>query len=374
VREFAGVDLAALRAENELLKRQAAEQKAVAPKTATEEQPTTELNQARAQLAALQSERDLLRLEKSALENQLAQTAAAPPPAVVPASLTATPDRAEAARIQTLEAERDELQAKLNSANKALASNKSRKSSARVRELEKELTSFRARVEVLEAKPVPYTAQELALFRSPAPKVATNTAAVAASVKSLPPETAALIGEAHRYFSTRQFDKAEDAYRRALSLDDHNGPALTEMAVVQIQLDKLNDAEQSVRTALAVTPESAYGLATLGHVKFRQGKTDDAFEALSRAAQLDPNNAEIQNLLGLVLNQKGLRAPAETALRKALQLDPGNRDAHHNLAVIYAAQNPPALELARWHYQKALAAGMSKNPDLEKVLNAPKSN
>jgi hypothetical protein len=28
------------------------------------------------------------------------------------------------------------------------------------------------------------------------------------------------------------------------------------------------------------------------------------------------------------------------------------------------------VELARWHYEKALAAGVPANPDLEKMLNA----
>ncbi|MDB6039426.1 MAG: Tetratricopeptide 2 repeat protein, partial [Verrucomicrobiales bacterium] len=37
-------------------------------------------------------------------------------------------------------------------------------------------------------------------------------------------------------------------------------------------------------------------------------------------------------------------------------------------AVIYATQQPPALELARYHYQKALNAGHPKNPQLEAML------
>ena len=60
---------------------------------------------------------------------------------------------------------------------------------------------------------------------------------------------------------------------------------------------------------------------------------------------------------------------AETALRKAIQLDPNYAAAHNNLAVIYLSQQPPLVELARWHYQKALDAGQPRNPDLEKALD-----
>ncbi len=56
-------------------------------------------------------------------------------------------------------------------------------------------------------------------------------------------------------------------------------------------------------------------------------------------------------------------------MRKAIQLDPAYGSAHNNLAVIYATQPQPSLELARWHYQKALAAGHARNVELEKMLD-----
>jgi len=124
---------------------------------------------------------------------------------------------------------------------------------------------------------------------------------------------------------------------------------------------------------VALAPEDAYSLAVLGRLKFRQQQYDESLEALSRAAQIEPQNAVIQNYLGVTLSQKGMRAPAETALRKAVQLQPGYAEAHHNLAVAYATQHPPLLELAKWHYQKALAAGGAKSPELEKMLQPKKA-
>jgi hypothetical protein len=37
--------------------------------------------------------------------------------------------------------------------------------------------------------------------------------------------------------------------------------------------------------------------------------------------------------------------------------------------VIYANEKPPSIELARYHYNKAVALGQPGNPDLEKMLN-----
>jgi Tfp pilus assembly protein PilF len=63
-----------------------------------------------------------------------------------------------------------------------------------------------------------------------------------------------------------------------------------------------------------------------------------------------------------------MRIPAEAALRKAIELDPSYAGAHVNLAVVYITQQPPAVELARLHYQKALAEGAPRNADLEKMI------
>jgi Flp pilus assembly protein TadD len=122
-----------------------------------------------------------------------------------------------------------------------------------------------------------------------------------------------------------------------------------------------------------LAPDDAYSLFVLGRLKFGQKKYDEAIDAFSRAAKLDPQDAQIQNFLGLALSEKGLRGPAETALRRAIQIDPGCANAHNNLAVAYITQQPPLVELARWHYQKALAAGHPRNPELERMLDAAKA-
>ncbi len=78
----------------------------------------------------------------------------------------------------------------------------------------------------------------------------------------------------------------------------------------------------------------------------------------------------IQNFLGLALSGKGLRPQAEIALRKAIALNPNYAEAQCNLAALYISQDPPLVELARWHYQKALDAGLPHKPEMEKALDA----
>jgi len=354
----------ALRAENELLKKQLAEAKSSAAKPGEFSQ---KLTPAEARIAALQSDAELLRLEKTALENRVKSLTTQ----TVPAPIAAATSRSEdLLRIKLLEDERFDLARRLDEANKELYGRKSKGTSAKVSELAQQVATLRARLEILEARPVPYTAEELALFKKPEPVLAaTNPKAGKKPVGILPRGSATLVAEAQRDFAAKRFDQAEEKYLEVLRQDEKNTYTLANLARIQLELNRFDEAERNVRKALALDADDAYSLSIFGDLRFRQKRYDEALDAFSRAAKLNPQSAEIQNYLGITLSHKGLRIPAETALRKAIQLNPGYSNAHNNLAVIYATQQPPQIELARWHYQKALAAGHPHNAELEKVFN-----
>ena len=356
----------ALREENAVLKKQIANFKPAAPDPAEAARLNSELTGMRKQIVALQSASAVSFLEKSALENRVRQLQiAAVNSAPVPA-----PDQAEnEARIRALTQERNNLLAKLGEANQELYGRRKQDAAARINVLTDEVSALRARLAVDEAQVIPYTPEELALFQQSAPQLA-NRNAEKKPIKELPGGAAQLVAEAQNYFSARQFDKAEDDYQKILQHDENNGLALANLATIEMEQGKLDDAEKHIKAAVAQSPDDAYNLSTLGRLEFLREKYDEALDALSRAARLDPRNPEIQNYLGVTLSHKGLRKQAETALRKAIQLDPNYGPAHNNLAVIYISQVPPLVELARWHYQKALDAGQPRNPDLEKILDA----
>jgi Tfp pilus assembly protein PilF len=360
----------ALRAENRLLKKQLAELKAAPPPTAKAEEASRQLALARAQIAVLQSDKEMLQLEKTALENRVKRPSAQ---AVTAAAAPAPAKAPDANRIKQLERERDDLRKQLNAANKELYGRKSKAAVARLKELENQLATLRARLEVYEARQTPYTAEELALFKQPETKPPeADSKAARKSVKELPPSAVALVAEANRSYANKKLDQAEEKYLQVLQQDNKNVTTLATLAAIQLDLDHLDAAETNITQAIALAPDDAYSLFVFGHLRFRQKKYDEAIDALGRAAKLDPQDAQTQNFLGLALSEKGLRGPAETALRKAIQINPGYANAHNNLAVVYITQDPPLVELARWHYQKALAAGAPHNLELEKMLDAKK--
>jgi Tfp pilus assembly protein PilF len=362
---------AALRTENQLLKQQLAELKAAPPPADKAEEVRRKLAEAQAQVAALQSDKELLRLEKLALEDRVKRMESQPVNAATPSKGAKA---ADAARIKELERERDDLKKQLAAANKELNSRKSKAAAARAAEIEQQLAVLRARLEVYEARQVPYTAEELALLsRPPAKPTQAEPKAAKTSAKELPPGTVALSAETQRQHANKQADRAQEASHKVPPQEKSKPSPLAKQAAAELELNHLEAAEINIKQAVAQAPNDPYSLSVLGRLKLRQKKYDEAVDAFGLAARAAPQDAQIQNLLGLALSERGLRGPAETALRRAIQLDPGFADAHYNLAVVYFGQQPPLVELARWHYQKAIAVGHPQNPELEKRIEAAKA-
>jgi len=327
--------------------------------------PTTSPSPSQQQLAAAKLETANALKDKAALEERISALTLE-----LKAAKQSRPDESRAQRrdrTRQLEAERDELKRQLATKTSTPPASKSETDRLRL-----QLAAIQAKVDVYEMKKDPFTPEELALFKKPAPSPAPAQEAKRTqkkSVKELPASASKLMAEAQSAFSSRKLEDAEKKYEEVLRLDLENVYTLANLGLVQMEQGRLEPAEANLSKALALEPKDAYSLSLLGILKFRQSKLDEALDLLSRSSKIDPKNAETQNYLGVVLSQKGMRGPAEAAMRRSIQINPSYAEAHHNLAVIYISQNPPFVELARWHYEKALSAGHPKNPSLENYFD-----
>jgi tetratricopeptide (TPR) repeat protein len=320
--------------------------------TATKQQVVENI----ASVAALTQERNQLQKEKTDLESKLA------------AANPVKPQNGNS-NLKDLEKERDALLKRLNDANKELYDVKARGQAAQFETLTNQLGNLRARLEVYEARKVPFTKEEMALLDKNVPLVTkVDPKAGKAAPRELPVGAGPIVLEAERLFAQKRHAEAEEKYKQVLQMDEKNAMSLANLAAIQLEMQKLADADANLKKAVEIAPQDPYILSLVGMIRFQEGKYDEALDALGRSAQIDPRNPETQNYLGITLSQQGQREAAETALRKAITLNPNYAGAHHNLAVIYATQRPPFLELARFHYNKALALGQPANPDLEKQI------
>ena len=305
--------------------------------------------------------------EKEKLEKQLAMIASE-------RKSTAESKSLEAKKIRELEKENEELLKRLNALNKDYYKLKNKAQVSKIESLEAQINSLRSRLDAYEQKKIPFTDEELALMKRTEVSKVNAEKYQPRPMRELPEQATKLVIEAQSDIESGKYGQAEAKLREALKFDSAHLSTLFRLASVQIEQNKLDEAEKTINQALSIDPEDAGALFLLGILNDRKGNVDAAIEAFSRSAKSNPANADTQIYLGIALSKKGLREQAETAFRKALQINPGNPLAHMNLSVIYASQNPPYIELAKWHYQKALSNGASRNPELEKKLNISTEN
>ena len=184
----------------------------------------------------------------------------------------------------------------------------------------------------------------------------------------VPADLLPLAREAKQNFDRGKFKQAEQQYQQILAKSPNNLYSLSNLGVAFFRNGKLKAAELTLKKAITIAPKDEFTHTTLGIVYYRQSKFDDALSELTKSLAINPKSATAHNYLGITASQKGWQEAAEKEMLEAIANNPEYADAHFNLAVIYATSQPPAKELARRHYDKALALGAEADPTLDKLL------
>ncbi len=231
------------------------------------------------------------------------------------------------------------------------------------------------------AKPSTITISNSPQTAGGAPEKASLEAVAGGEANSIGPEVAAatfkpgvpadlmpLAREAKASFDKGNFKQAEKQYQAILTKSPNNLYSLSNLGVVLFRNGKLKAAELTLKKAIALAPQDEFTHTTLGIVYYQQAKFDDALSELTKSLAINPKSATAHNYLGITASQKGWQEAAEKEMLAAIAENPEYADAHFNLAVVYSTSQPPAKELARRHYEKALALGAAPDPSLDKLL------
>jgi len=195
-----------------------------------------------------------------------------------------------------------------------------------------------------------------------------NVAATSQGPESLPDAAREQVKTAKQYFDAKNYLEAEKVYQEIVDETPDNYFALSNLGAVQIEAGKLSAAEVALKKAIEINPGDAFAYTNLGIAYSRQGKFDDAITNLKKALSINDTDAVAHNYLGVCLGQKDDHVDAEKELRRAIELKPEYPDAHFNLAVLYATLQPPSLDLAKMHYNKATSLGAPPDSSLERLI------
>jgi tetratricopeptide (TPR) repeat protein len=349
-----------------------------------------ELAKTQTRLESLQKENEELKAGNEAIKKELEETKTQLKTAAATGAAPAKEGAAPAAEIspdalQTLQKENSLLRAIVDrhyqeDAKRTEVRDKVAKA---LQELGERASTLQAQLEVLQTPLVPLTAEEKQLLKTPPGTlriVTEDTTKLSGVVKAASPEdvadpqarlngtNAAMASEARSLFEKNDIEGAAAKYEKILETEANSVFALSNLGVIRFRQERLQEAEKLLRKALSLAPKDGFSMSVLGIVLYQERKYDDAVSILTQAVAMDPKNAEPHNYLGIAYSQKGYQEAAEKELLKAVEIKPDYADAHFNLAVIFASQDPPSIELARKHYKKAVACGMKKDPELEKLL------
>jgi len=204
--------------------------------------------------------------------------------------------------------------------------------------------------------------------RLPAQQSAPLNPAPVEKVGELPPLTKALNEKAALAFSKGDWDSARKAYKEMIEMDPKNALVWANLGAVEQQAGNAKKAVECFEKSVENNAALAQSWVALGLLRLEAGDTYLAMSAFARAIHEDPEDPRAHNYLAIAAKNLGWSDAAEVELIKALEMKPDYGIAHFNLALIMLEQRPPAVELARRHYEKAVSLGVAKDEIVERKL------
>lgn len=184
----------------------------------------------------------------------------------------------------------------------------------------------------------------------------------------LPENTKILSQKAAEAFGKGDWEAARSAYKEMLELDAENSLAWANLGAVEQQSGRTDEAVHCFEQSVHFNPQLSQSWVALGLIASSKGDIYRAVSMFTRAIHEDPQDARAHNHLAVTMQNLGWRDAAASELQRAIELAPDYGIAHFNLALMYLEQKPPATELARRHYDKALALGVEKDALVDRRL------
>ncbi len=137
--------------------------------------------------------------------------------------------------------------------------------------------------------------------------------------------------------------KAEENFKKAISLYNNYGQALYNLAAVYDREGKLSEAIKQFEKLQATNQQDPSILFQLGLLYYRNNQKDNAFKAWQQAVYLFPNYSNARWYLSLVYEERGDLASALNQVEEIAKLNPDNELVKQRLTQLEAGRRtiPP---------------------------------
>lgn len=144
-----------------------------------------------------------------------------------------------------------------------------------------------------------------------------------------------LLKQAEELKFEARHNEALDVLEEVLVLDPDNVPALEEIADNELSLEQYDRAEKAAKRAITLDKESFDGFYIVGFVASVREDWAASSDALKAANKIEPNNPEILRCLGWSLFSGGKSVEGIVTLERALNLEEANPLILCDLGVVY---------------------------------------
>lgn len=183
-----------------------------------------------------------------------------------------------------------------------------------------------------------------------------------ASLTKSPENTIAILGLGELYFKKEEFLKAEDNFRRALSIDVSNGRAWNDMGILYLKCGEQHRAMVYFQNGTECMNEDAR--FNLGMLLIEQNRLSEAKNTLKPLLDSDGYHWEVRLNLGYILLKEGDFDEALNYFNRAAEMRQGNLKANYSAGLAFYYNQD--YERAIASFERALAS----NPNYFPAKNA----
>jgi cytochrome c-type biogenesis protein CcmH/NrfG len=144
------------------------------------------------------------------------------------------------------------------------------------------------------------------------------------------------------YYDSGEYEKAVEAYKRALQLNPGSEETYYRLGMAYGSLGKFKEAAEAYNNAVRLKPDYAAAYHNLGHAYSNLEEHDKAIRAFRRSIQHEPDNVEAYFALGNVYFNSGREGKAIDTFEAAIRRKPDNPYAYYHLGLLFFPLGPDA--------------------------------